>query len=160
MEAQSLSNGGASGPSSVEQYKHKACASKASRTFWLFGAWSRDSEESRLGNWCCYWSGVRGPQLGVRSPVSGIVIATGSIIIALSSYVPIARISSYVQISDEHNCSKLYPQPEEGLADLLRKCTTRREKGKTSCSSQNGYSRWLYFLVPSPWVAWPPRVLL
>ena len=33
LEAQSLSNGGASGPSSVEQYKHKACASGASRSF-------------------------------------------------------------------------------------------------------------------------------
>ena len=33
VEAQSLSNGGASGPSSVEQYKHKACASGASGSF-------------------------------------------------------------------------------------------------------------------------------
>ena len=65
LEAQNLSNGGASGPSSVEQHKHKACASKASRTFWLFGARSRDSEEPRLGNWCCCKSGVRRPQLGV-----------------------------------------------------------------------------------------------
>ena len=32
-------------------------------------------------------------------------------------------------------------------------------RGKQS-AQQNGFSRWLYFLVPSPWVAWPPRVLL
>ena len=33
IEAQSLSSGGASGPSPVEQYKHKACASGASGSF-------------------------------------------------------------------------------------------------------------------------------
>ena len=33
VEAQSLSSGGASGPSPMEQYKHKACASGASGSF-------------------------------------------------------------------------------------------------------------------------------